>query len=102
MLLVPMMFAIQNIISRMMRKFNSASLSCYQNPILGIVSWLIILYIGEDTTYISDIVRHHPIVFLIFIFSGCVALSQQVMKIVAAKHTTASKLAIYQYLSVPY
>jgi hypothetical protein len=89
-----------------MRKFKHASsMSCYQNPFLGILALLVLLVVGGeygDLSFLKTIVTTEPVVFMIFIFSGCVALTQQVCKIIAARHSTASSLAIYQYLAVPY
>ena len=70
-------------------------MSCYLNPLVACSAYIVLLFIGGDLSFLGTVIKNEPLVCLIFVFSGCIALPQQVLKIVAAKHTPASKLAIY-------
>ena len=95
MLFIPIATAFQNILlKKMSGGMHPNTLSCYQNPFLGICCFAVIYFSGAETGF-RFMCEDWRVAALIGLMSAS-AVFQQILKFTAFKLEDASKLAIYQ------
>ena len=98
----PLLQAGGTLIVRRMRKLNENTLSCYSNIACAIFGYVVIKITGMDATFVIDILINRPWTFMLFFITGSITFPIQIIKFRSTKHETASKLAVFSYLAVPY